>query len=166
MEERGDILESLDFVEYVLEKWQIKVRFQELKNQVGKNMTDPIADMLNRIRNAQAVNHITVKVPYSKAKNSIAKILKEKGFINDFSVKQKKQEKLLDIVLKYINGEPMVSGMKKISKPGQRIYTPVSKIQRVRGGYGIMIVSTSQGIMTGQEARKNNTGGEIICKVW
>jgi small subunit ribosomal protein S8 len=129
-------------------------------------MTDPIADMLNRIRNAQAVNHVTVKIPFSKAKNDIAKILKQKGFIDDFSAKQKKQEKVLDIVLKYVNGEPMILGARRISTPGQRIYTPVSRIQKVRGGSGIMIVSTSQGIVTGDEARKSNTGGEIICEIW
>ena len=129
-------------------------------------MTDPIADMLNRIKNAQTVNHITVKVPFSKAKNDIAKILKEKCFIEDFSTKQKKQEKVLEIVLKYIDGEPRITGVKRVSKPGQRIYTPVLRIQKVRSGYGLMIVSTSQGIVTGDEARKNNTGGEIICEIW
>lgn len=129
-------------------------------------MTDPIADMLNRIRNAQAVNHITVKVPYSKLKNEVAKILKEKEFISDFNVKQIKKQKSLEIILKYIDKNPVIIGMKKVSKPGQRIYIPVSKIQKVRGGYGVMILSTSQGIMTGEKARKNNLGGEIICEIW
>lgn len=127
---------------------------------------DPITDMLNRIRNAQAVLHPTVDVPFSEFKYKIAKILEKKGFITEAKKRGKKTEQFINIVLKYENNIPAISGIKRISKPGQRIYLPWQEIKKVKGGYGIAIISTSKGLMTNKEARKQKVGGEVICEVW
>ncbi len=127
---------------------------------------DPIADMLTSIRNAQAVLKETVNVPYSEIKFEIAKILKQENFVEEIERKGRKHKKLITIKLKYNNNEPVISGLKRISKPGQRIYTAVGKIKRIRAGYGISIISTSKGLMTDKEARKKNSGGEILCEIW
>ena len=137
-------------------------------------MTDPITDMLNRIRNAQAVLHPTVSIPFSNLKYRIAKILEKQGFIEKVEKKGRKIKKTIEIVLKYQNLmkdqkqqiSPAVSGLRRVSKPGQRIYGRVKKIKRVQGGYGIAIISTSKGLMTDKEARKKRLGGEVICEVW
>jgi len=129
-------------------------------------MTDPITDMLNRIRNAQAVNHLTVIIPFSKFKYEIAKILQRKDFIEKVDRKGRKTKKVIEITLKYIDKVPAISGLKRISKPGQRIYSPGKKIKRVRTGFGMAIISTSKGLVTDQEARKHKLGGEILCEVW
>ncbi len=127
---------------------------------------DPISDMLNSIKNAQAVNLAQIEVGFSNLKYEIAKILERKGFVEKAAKSGKKMGKILEIVLKYDNKVPVISGIKKISKPGQRIYSPAQKIKSVRGGYGFAIVSTSKGLMTGSEAKKQNLGGEIICEIW
>jgi len=129
-------------------------------------MVDPITDMLNRIRNAQAVGKATVEVPFSNLKYEIARILEREGFIEKTEKKGKKVKKFIEIVLKYENGIPAISGLKRISKPGQRIYLSYQKIKPVKGGYGIAIISTSKGLMTNKEARKNKLGGEVLCEVW
>src|SRR3989338_8170750 len=137
-------------------------------------MVDPISDMLNRIRNAQAVLKETVDFPFSNLKYEIAKVLEKSGLIGKVEKKKKKSEKgkkiqlnpFLEITLKYEDKKPFISGLKRVSKSGQRIYTPFKEIQKVRGGYGIAIISTSKGLMTDREARKNKIGGEVICKVW
>lgn len=129
-------------------------------------MTDPITDMLNRIRNAQAVLHPTVEIPFSKLKHKIAKILEAEGFVTEVTRKGRKAGKFISIKLKYQDKEPAILGLKRISKPGQRIYAPAKKIKSVRGGYGISIISTSKGLMTGKEARKKGLGGEVICEIW
>ena len=130
-------------------------------------MVDPIADMLNRIRNAQAVNKETVVIPFSKIKYEIAKILKKNGLVGEIEKKGVKSGKIIRIVLKYSeNKEPLISGLKRISKPGQRIYSALKDIKPARAGYGLVIISTSKGAMTGKEARKKKLGGEIICEVW
>lgn len=130
-------------------------------------MTDPITDMFNRIKNAQAVNHQTVAIPFSKLKFEIAKVLEKQGFIEKIEKKGKKVKKIIEITLKYDKDKtPAISGIKRISKPGQRIYRPAVNIKKVRGGYGILVVSTSEGLMTNKEARKKKLGGEIICEVW
>jgi len=156
----------LAYAEFALEKWLEKVLFQGLKNQVGKNMTDPITDMLNRIKNAQAVSHSTVELPFSNLKYDIAKVLEKNGFVKSIEKKGKKTKKSIEIVLKYDNKVPAISGLKRISKPGQRIYLNSGKIKRVKQGYGISVISTSKGLMTDKEARGNKIGGEIICEVW
>ena len=129
-------------------------------------MTDPITDMLNQIKNAQAVAKTEVLIPLSKIKNEIANILSKEGFVGEIKKTTKGKIKALKIALKYENEVPAISGMKRVSKPGQRIYLPAQKIKSVRGGYGISIISTSKGLMTGSEAKKQNLGGEMICEIW
>lgn len=127
---------------------------------------DPIADMLTSIRNAQAVSKETVRVPFSKMKFEIAKLLEKEKFIGRVERRGRKTQKYIEITLKYEGKEPAILGLKKVSKPGQRIYLGAKEIQPVKSGYGINIVSTSKGLKTGQEARRQNLGGEIICRVW
>ena len=128
-------------------------------------MTDPITDMLNRIKNAQAVFHSTVDIPFSKIKFEICQILAKKGFIESFEKKGRKNKKFIQITLKYNEKIPAISGLKRISKPGQRIYLPSKQIKRVKGGYGIAIISTSKGLMADKEVRKQKLGGEVICEI-
>ena len=129
-------------------------------------MTDPIADMLTRIRNANALNYESVSLPSSKMKVEIAKILKEEGFIVDYKVKGE-SKKELTITLKYAeDGTRVISGLKKISKPGLRVNVGCDKLPRVRKGLGIAIISTSQGIMTDAKARTLGIGGEVVAYVW
>lgn len=133
---------------------------------------DPIADMLTKIKNAQAVLLPQVEVQFSNLKYEVAKVLLSRGFVEKVDRKKKKTGKkekpkeVLEITLKYENKVPAVSGLRKVSKPGQRIYLPVSEIKKVKGGQGIAIVSTSKGLMTDYEARKQKLGGEILCEVW
>ena len=130
-------------------------------------MTDPITDMFNRIRNAQAVLHPTVDLPYSKLKYKIAKIFEEKRFITSIETKKRKDYKIIRIVLKYDKeNKPVIAGLKKVSKPGQRIYEKCQKIKKAKKGYGIIIISTSKGLMTGEEAEKQKLGGEILGQIW
>jgi small subunit ribosomal protein S8 len=130
------------------------------------NVSDPIADMLTRIRNASQARHDEVVVPSSRTKLAIAKILRDEGFIDDFSEAQAGPTAVMHIKLKYVGKVPVVSGLKRISKPGLRVYAPKTEIPRVLGGLGLVIVSTSQGIMTGTQARKGQLGGEILAYVW
>lgn len=130
-------------------------------------ISDPIADMLTRIRNAVTVRHDSVLVPASRIKVSIAKILKEEGFINDYEVIRGKPHRVIKIHLKYSDKkEPVLSGMERVSKSGLRVYLHRKEIPRVYGGLGIAIVSTSKGVMTGQQARRQGVGGELLCYVW
>ena len=123
--------------------------------------------MLNRIRNAQTVRHQTVEVPFSNLKLKITQILIKENFITDFKKIRRKEQKIIRIYLKYTKEKnPAISGLKRISKPGQRIYKKANEIKKVKGGYGLSIISTSKGMMTNKEARKNNLGGEIICEIW
>lgn len=130
-------------------------------------MTDPIADMLTRIRNGIMVRHDSVQVPASKIKMGIAKILKDEGFISDFEVVKGKTHKMIKVQLRYLdNNKPAISGLKRISKPGLRMYVHKREIPRVYGGLGIAILSTSQGLKTGQQAWHQKSGGELLCYVW
>ncbi len=129
-------------------------------------MTDPIADMLTRIRNAQKSNKTVISLPSSKFKLAISKILKEEGYIDDIIQHKKGQKVTLEITLKKIEDHYAISGIEKVSKPGQRAYVGKNKLPRVLGGFGIAIVSTSRGVMTNAEARKNGLGGEVVCRVW
>ena len=130
------------------------------------SVTDPIADMLTRIRNAIMVRHDSVLIPASKMKMAIAKILKEEGFITDYAVLKGSPQRMIKIVLKYIDGQPAVAGLERVSKPGLRVYAGRGEIPRVYGGLGITIISTSKGVMSGQEAWRNNLGGELLCCIW
>ncbi len=130
-------------------------------------MTDPIADMLARIRNALMARHKTVEIPASKLKQEIARILKEEGYIEDYEFVAEGPQGKIVITLKYDeNRRPVIAGLRRVSKPGRRIYAGVKKLPRVMGGLGIAIISTSRGIMTDHEARKRGVGGEILCEVW
>jgi small subunit ribosomal protein S8 len=133
------------------------------------NVSDPIADMLTRIRNASRAHHLEVVVPTSRVKREIARILVEEGFIASFSEGKDEHgvHPVITLNLKYVDGKAsVVSGLKRISKPGLRVYARKTDIPRVLGGLGIVIVSTSQGIMTGAQARKAQLGGEVLAYVW
>lgn len=130
-------------------------------------VSDPIADMLARTRNALAVRHDMVRMPASKMKMALAKVLKEEGFITDFQVLRTKPQPVLLIRLAYREDKkPMIAGLKRVSKPGLRVYVDKGEIPRVYGGVGVAILSTPQGVMTGREARRRGTGGELLCHVW
>lgn len=131
------------------------------------SLIDPIADMLTRIRNAYKARHKKVTMPSSKLKTKIAKILQEEGYIKDFKVIQEKTFNVLEIELNYgPNQEPAISGIKRISKPGLRVYAKKQQIPKVLGGLGIAIISTSKGVMTDRKANKENVGGEVLAYVW
>lgn len=130
------------------------------------NITDPIADMLTRIRNAVQARHEVVDIPASRVKVEVARILKQEGFIMDFGVNGD-DKKTLTVTLKYgPNNEKVISGIKRISKPGLRVYAEVDKLPRVLNGLGIAIISTSTGLLTDKDARKKHVGGEVVAYVW
>ncbi len=130
-------------------------------------VTDPIADMLTRIRNGVSSKHESVAMPSSKIKVAIARVLKDEGFIRDFQVDAAGPRSMLKIDLSYTGRkEPVLSGIKRVSKPGLRVYVQKREIPRVLGGLGVAILSTPEGVMTGQVARQHNVGGEILCYVW
>lgn len=130
-------------------------------------MTDPIADMLTRIKNANMVRMEKVDIPASKLKIEMTKILKEKGFIKGYKVLKDKKQGILRISLKYVaGGERVISGLKKISKPGRRVYVDKKEIPKVMGGFGIAILSTSKGILSDESCRREGIGGEVLCYIW
>ena len=125
-------------------------------------LTDPIADMLTRIRNAHLALHKEVSVPRSKMKEAMATILKQEGYVEDVTV----DERNITIALKYVKGRPAITGLKRISKPGRRVYVVAHQIPRVQNGLGICILSTSRGVLDGMTAQADKSGGELICEVW
>jgi small subunit ribosomal protein S8 len=130
-------------------------------------LTDPISDYLNRIRNALQAEHEEVEIPSSRLKREMSRILKEQGYITDFSVDQGKVGKVLRLKLRYTEERsPVISGMERVSRPGRRRYVAKEDVPRVFGGMGTAIVSTSTGVMTGHEARKRGVGGEVVAYVW
>jgi small subunit ribosomal protein S8 len=129
------------------------------------SMTDPIADMLVRIRNAQMVGHAEVVMPASKLKSSIAKVLKAEGYIDDFAMRENGAKKELAIALKYYAGRPVIERLERVSKPGLRVYKGRDDIPRVMNGLGVAILSTSRGVMTDRKARADGVGGEVLCIV-
>ena len=130
-------------------------------------MTDPIADMLTRIRNANTVGHETVEIPATKMKKAIAQILLDEGYITAYDITEDGVKSTMTITMKYgANREKVITGIKKISKPGLKVYAKANEVPRVLGGLGIAIISTSQGIMSDKKARKLGIGGEVICYVW
>src|SRR5215469_12016510 len=130
------------------------------------NMTDPVADMLTRIRNAIMARHTRVLIPASNMKIAIARILQEEGYIAGFDVVQDNPQGTLRITLKYVDKRPVLQQLKRVSKPGLRVYTRRDAIPRVRGGLGTAIISTPQGLMTGRKAYQLGLGGEVVCYVW
>lgn len=130
-------------------------------------ITDTISDMLTRIRNALMARHKEVRIPYSKMKLEITRILLEEGYITNFQIIGEGVKKEINIILKYMeNGRPVIYGLKRISKPSRRVYVGVKDIPKVKGGLGITILSTPQGMFTDREARKKNVGGELLLEVW
>lgn len=129
-------------------------------------MTDPIADMLTRIRNANNAKHESVKIPASKMKRDIAQILLDEGYIKGFNVTEDDKQGILTVDLKYKDEQKVISGIKRISKPGRRIYVTASDIPSVLGGLGIAIISTSKGMLTDKDAKRDNVGGEVVCYIW
>ena len=130
------------------------------------SLTDPIGDMLARIKNSQLRNHSKVEMPSSKFKIKIAEILKSEGYIIDFKILNEDKKMILEIDLKYNSGNPVISSIERVSKPGRRIFSSAESLPKINNGLGIAIVSTSKGVMTDIDARKNKLGGEIICKVF
>jgi len=130
-------------------------------------MTDPVADMLTRIRNANTVGHATVDIPASKMKKSIAEILVKEGYIKGFNIIEDGKQGIIKVQMKYgADKEKVISGLKKISKPGLKVYAKSDEVPKVLGGLGVAIISTSNGIVSDKEARKLGVGGEVICYVW
>ena len=129
------------------------------------SMSDPISDMLTRIRNAQTVGHAEVAMPASRLKSAIAKVLKDEGYIEDFAVREDGAKSVLRIGLKYYAGRPVIERLERVSKPGLRVYRGRDDIPRVMNGLGVAIVSTSRGVMTDRKARADGVGGEVLCIV-
>lgn len=130
-------------------------------------MTDPIADMLTRIRNGNKANHLSVSLPSSNEKRAIAQILLDEGYIKGFDVEEDNKQGILSIDLKYAEeGEKVISGLRRISKPGLRVYVKANEVPKVLDGLGIAIISTSKGLLTDKAARELNVGGEVMCYVW
>ena len=129
-------------------------------------MTDPIADMLTRIRNANLRKHPTVSVPSSKIKLEILRVLKEEGYISDFVKIEDEKQGMISITLKYVNKTSVIKGLKRISKPGLKVYAKRNELPKVLNGLGVAIVSTSRGVMSDRSARKENLGGEVLAFVW
>jgi len=130
------------------------------------NMTDPIADMLTRVRNGVMARHTRVMIPASNMKIEIARILKEEGYIRDYDVVKDNPQGTIRVTLKYVEKRPVLNQIKRVSKPGLRVYTRRDAIPRVRGGLGTAIISTPQGLMTGRKAYQLGLGGEVVCYVW
>lgn len=126
------------------------------------SVIDPISDMLSRVRNAYGAYHKSVDIPASKMKQAIAGILKDQGYVTDYSV----EERNINIQLKYSDGKSLVTGLRKVSKPGRRVYVGAGEIPSVQNGLGICILSTSRGVMEGAQARAENVGGELLCEIW
>jgi len=129
------------------------------------SMTDPVADMLTRIRNAQMAEKLSVSMPSSKLKVAIAKVLKDEGYIDDFAIRENGAKPELDVALKYYAGRPVIERIERVSKPGLRVYKGKEDLPRVMNGLGVAIVSTPKGVMTDRRARAGNMGGEVLCIV-
>ncbi len=130
------------------------------------SMTDPIADMLTRIRNGLSANKMEVSMPSSKVKKSVAQVLKDEGYINDFAVQDIDGKPMLNVTLKYYQGKPVIETLKRVSRPGLRVYKGKDELPTVQGGLGVAIVSTSAGVMTDRAARAAGHGGEVLCTVF
>jgi len=130
------------------------------------SLSDPIGDMIARVKNAQARNHKKVELPSSNFKTKIADILKNEGFIKDFKISKEEKKPTLQLELKYYSGNPVISNFERVSKPGRRIFSSADSLPKINNGLGIAIISTPKGVMTDIDARKQKIGGEIICKVF
>lgn len=128
-------------------------------------MSDPVSDMLTRVRNASRAQLPIVVIPHSRLKASIAQVLKREGYVAEAAIEEAGR-KSIRLTLKYQDRRPVIEGLRRLSSPGRRLFVPAGKIPRIRGGLGVVILSTSSGVMTGQEARKQNVGGELLCSIW
>lgn len=128
-------------------------------------LSDPVSDMLTRVRNASRAQLPNVLIPHSRLKESIAQVFKREGYVAEAAV-EGAGRKSIRLVLKYQGRKPVIEGLRRLSSPGRRLFVPAGKIPRVRGGLGVVILSTSSGVLTGQEARKQNVGGELLCSIW
>jgi small subunit ribosomal protein S8 len=129
-------------------------------------VTDPISDFLTRIRNASKAKKVKVEIPSSKMKAGLAEILKKNGYIYDYKIDEDNKQNVISVLLKYSDGVPAINGLKRISKPGLRIYKNSDELPRVLNGLGTAVISTSKGLLTEKEARRQNTGGEVVCYIW
>jgi small subunit ribosomal protein S8 len=129
-------------------------------------VTDPIADFLTRIRNASKAKKVKVEIPSSKMKAGLAEILKKNGYIYDYKIDEDSKQNVISVLLKYSDGIPAINGLKRISKPGLRIYKKSDELPRVLNGLGTAVISTSKGLLTEKEARRQDTGGEVVCYIW
>ena len=163
----ADLCELSTFAVFVSVNLQTAEKFRALENQVGKPMnTDPISDMLTRIRNAQAVKKAELVLPYSNMKFGIAKILEKEGFVEQVSQITEAKFPNIQIRLKYTNGVPAITSIQRISRPGRRVYTKSEDLKNVLSGLGCSVVSTPNGLMTNKEAHARHLGGEVICEVF
>ncbi len=169
------LCETFRFAEYASAHLRLRGKFRELKSQVGNlkmrietmSLNDPISDMLTRIRNATMAGHLSVQVPSSKMKVAICQVLKKEGYIKDFKVEEGPSYPLLTVELKYTKDrKSVIQGLRRVSKPSLRKYSGYRELKPVRSGFGIQIMSTPKGVMTGREAKRLKLGGEIICEVW
>ena len=173
------IWEILVFAEFVLENWPTKEEFQELKNHLGRssrvrrdkipprnNMNDPIGDFIIRIKNAGNVHNDAVLVPFSKIKWAIAGLLSAKGFVGKIAKKSKGSANYLSVELLYVDGSPKIADVKRVSKPGRRIYEKAKDIKKFRRGFGISVFSTPKGIRADMDAKRENLGGEFLFNIW
>ena len=129
------------------------------------SMSDPIADMLTRIRNGHAVRSVSVSMPSSGVKKAVGRVLQEEGFIDGYTVTEENGKRILTVALRYFEGSPVINQLQRVSRPGKRVYCRSSDIPAVNNGLGVVVVSTSKGIMTGRQAKASGTGGELICTV-
>ena len=147
-----------------------RTKLQGESLQVGKEVimtiSDPIADTLTRIRNANMVKHESVSMPHSNLKEELIKVLQKEGYVGSYVVEEKDNFKFINLTLKYHNSQSVITGLKRVSKPGLRVYSKAKNMPRVFDGMGIAVISTSKGLMTEKEARANQLGGEVLCYVW
>lgn len=162
-------LRLYNIIFFVLKQDSVHTKLQDMlasRKEIKMTVTDPIADALTRIRNANQVNHSNVTIPASKLKVELIKLLKEEGYIENYELKEEKGFKVIDVTLKYFNKKPVITNLKRVSTPGLRTYSKAKNLPRVFDGMGIAVVSTSKGLMTDKAARSQNLGGEVLCYVW
>jgi len=171
VEDRNQYIKISEFVEYVLEKWLARVYYQALEKQAGKEldmMSDIIADSLTRIRNASMRKKDTASLLYSKIVESMLKVMEAKGYIDSYKIDETNPaKKSIDVFLKYDeNGNSVITELKRVSKPGRRVYKPAAEIKKFKNGYGTIIITTSKGVLSNDEAHEQNVGGEVLCTIW
>jgi small subunit ribosomal protein S8 len=171
VEDQNQYIKILEFVGYVLEKWLTRGYYQALEKQAGKElvmMSDIIADSLTRIRNASMRKKESTSLLYSKIVESILKVMEAKGYIDSYKVDDTNPaRKAINVFLKYDDrGNSVITELKRVSKPGRRVYKPAAEIKKFKNGYGTIIITTSKGVLSNDEAHTQNVGGEVLCTIW